>query len=220
MKVDHPYMTAAYIVKNNVSRSAREGKDRILQWAKKTTRDIERAIRRIGRLYDHHLDENDNVYNVRRAGVNKKKKKQRPTTEQLKYGVIVPRNVAQAYELDRLNGNKYWHDAIKMEIDSLIALECFEFHDNGFHPGKDYQWTSLTIIFDVKQDLRRKARLVAGGHLVDSLDNNVYSSTVKGISVRVLHVLAHKMNLKLLCGDVGNAYVNAYTKELVYSKMW
>ena len=30
--------------------------------------------------------------------------------------------------------------------------------------------TSLTVIFDVKQDLRRKARLVAGGHLVNSLD--------------------------------------------------
>ncbi len=97
-------------------------------------------------------------------------------------------------------------------------MECFEFHDNGFHPGKDYQWTSLTIIFGVKQDLRRIARLFTGGHLVDSLDNNVYSSTVKGISVRVLHLLAHKMNLKMLCGDMGNAYVNAYTNELVYSK--
>ena len=99
--------------------------------------------------------------------------------------MIVPRNIAQAYKLDRLNGDNAWHDAIKAEIDSLIALECFEFHDNGFHLGKDYQWTSLTIIFDMKQDLRRKARLVAGGHLVDLLDNNVYSSIVKGISIRV-----------------------------------
>ena len=31
----------------------------------------------------------------------------------------------------------------------------------------------------------------------------------------MLHVIAHKQNLKLLCGDVGNAYVNAYTNELV-----
>jgi hypothetical protein len=96
--------------------------------------------------------------------------------ERLKYGVVVPRNVAQAYELDRLNGNNSWHEAIRAEIDSLITLECFEFHDAGYNPGKKYQWTSLTVIFDVKQDLRLKARLVAGGHLVDSLDNNVYSS--------------------------------------------
>ena len=79
MKVDHPYITADYIVKNKVSRSDREGKDRMLLWAKKTVRDVQRAIRQIGRLYDHHLDENDNIYNIRRAGVNtKKKKKQRP----------------------------------------------------------------------------------------------------------------------------------------------
>ena len=30
LKVDHPYMTADNIVKNNVSRSAKEGKDRTL----------------------------------------------------------------------------------------------------------------------------------------------------------------------------------------------
>jgi hypothetical protein len=63
-----------------------------------------------------------------------------------------------------------------------------------------------------------RARLVAGGHLVDSLGNNVYSSTAKGISVRVIHAIAHKMKLKLklklLCGDVGNAYTN----ELIYSR--
>jgi hypothetical protein len=218
LKVDHPQMTARYIVANYVTRSTRHGADRTLQWASKTLRDIKRAIRRIGYLYDHHLDDNDNIYHVRRAGVKtKKRKKQRPT-EQLKYGVAVPRNVAQAYEFDRRNGDNAWHDAIKAEIDSLIKLECFEFHPTGHNPGLDYQWTSLTIIFDVKQDLRRKARLVAGGHLVDSLDNNVYSSTVKGISVRVLHVIAHKMKLKLFCGDVGNAYNNAYTNELVYSK--
>ena len=76
------------------------------------------------------------------------------------------------------------------------------------------------MIFEVKQDLwRTKARLVAGGHLVDALDNNIYSSTVKGIRVRVLHVIAHKQNLKLLCSrDVGNAYLNANTNELVYCR--
>lgn len=218
LKVDHPRMTAAYIVENNVTRSTRQDSDRTLQWAKKSLRDIERAVRRIAMLYDYHLDANDDIYKSRRVGVNGKKRKKQKPKELLKYGVQVPRNVAQAYELDKKNGNTFWHDAIKLEIDSLIGLECFEFHPSGHKPGSGYQWTSLTVIFDVKQDLRRKARLVAGGHLVDSLDNNVYSSTVKGISVRVIHVLAHKMKLKLLCGDVGNAYVNAYTNELVYSR--
>ena len=74
------------------------------------------------------------------------------------------------------------------------------------------------MIFDIKQDGRHKSRLVAGGHLLDVLDHNVYSSTVKGISVRILHVIAHKAGLKQLVGDVGNAYVNADTNEKVYAR--
>jgi hypothetical protein len=50
------------------------------------------------------------------------------------------------------------------------------------------------------------------------VENNIYSSTVKGISVRMLHVIAHQQKLEILCGDIGNAYVNAYTNELIRSK--
>jgi hypothetical protein len=107
-------------------------------------------------LYDFHLDSNDDVYRSRRAGATTKKKKKQKPKELLKYGVVVPRNVHQAYQLDLENGNRFWHEAIKLEIDSLIALDCFEFHPIGHTPGPDYQWTSLTIIFDVKQDLRGK----------------------------------------------------------------
>ena len=52
---------------------------------------------------------------------------------------------------------------------------------------------------------------------MDLVDTTVYSTTVKSISVKLLHVIAHKHNLKQLCGDVGNAYVNAYTAERVYA---
>ena len=74
------------------------------------------------------------------------------------------------------------------------------------------------MIFDVKQDLRHKARLVAGGHLVDALNLNIYSSTVKGVSVKLLNVIAHKTGMDQLCGDVGNAYVNAFTNKKVYAR--
>ena len=73
------------------------------------------------------------------------------------------------------------------------------------------------MVFDVKQDLRRKARLVAGGHLIDLIETPTYSSTVNSISVQLLHLIAHQHNLKQLCGDVGNAYVNAYTNEKVFA---
>jgi len=69
------------------------------------------------------------------------------------------------------------------------------------------------MIFDVKQDLTRKARLVVGGHLVDTMNIQVFSSTVKSISIQLLHVISHKDNLRQLCGDIGNAFPNAYTNE-------
>eukprot|EP00957_Ditylum_brightwellii_P092745 7061908-Ditylum_brightwellii.AAC.1 len=66
-------------------------------------------------------------------------------------------------------------------------MECFDFQDAWNKPAGNYQHTTLHMVFNCKQDLRRKARLVAGGHLIDLLDNEVYSSTVKGISVKLLH---------------------------------
>ena len=200
---------------NKVSRSKRGG-DRVLQWAKKVERDMDRAVRRIVRLYDLFLDDNDNVRYVRRSIRGKKKhKKPKPQTK-LKYGIKIPRTVEEAIEIDRQNGNTLWQDAMKLEIDALLDLNCFTFKPEGYHPGDDWQSTTLHIVFDVKHDLRRKARLVAGGHLIDIADTPVYSSTVKSISVQLLHVISHKANLKQLCGDIGNAFPNAYTNEKIF----
>jgi hypothetical protein len=131
----------------------------------------------------------------------------------------VPRTVREALELDRINGNTYWGDAIKNEVGTLVDMDCFEFHPSEYEDqlDEDFQRTTPHIIFDVKQDLRRKARLDAGGHLVEANEHDIYSSTVKGISVKLLHVIAHKRGLKQLCGDVGNAYINAYMNEKVYA---
>ena len=52
--------------------------------------------------------------------------------------------------------------------------------------------------------------------MLELFDTEVYSSTVKGISVRLLHVIAHQNNFRALCGDVGNAFVTADTREKVY----
>ena len=99
----------------------------------------------------------------------------------------------------------------------ITGLEVLDFRGKDLVSGSEYQKTTLTLIFDVRQDLRRKARYVAGGHLVDALDNNIYSLTVKGISVKLLHVIAHKAKLKQLCGDVACAFPNTFTNEKVYA---
>ena len=44
-------------------------------------------------------------------------------------------------------------DAIKEEIASLLALDCFEFHSPDYKPSsEEYQWRKQSMIFDVKQD--------------------------------------------------------------------
>ena len=35
--------------------------------------------------------------------------------------------------------------------------------------------------------------------------------------VRLLDIIAHRDNLKILCGDIGNAFIQACTKEKVYT---
>ena len=215
LKEDHPRLTAKYIVDNKVSRSKRGG-DRVLQWANKVVRDTNRAIRRITRLYDFYLNEDDTIRKVRRNIRGKKKKKKFSNKPVYKYGILVPRNADHAIEIDEANGNTEWQDSMKKEIDDLESLDCWEMKEAGFNPGKGWQPTTLHMVFDVKHDLRRKSRLVAGGHLVNLIDTPYYSSTVKSISVQLLHVIAHKLNLKQLCGDIGNAFVNAYTNERVY----
>jgi hypothetical protein len=150
--------------------------------------------------------------------LNQKKKRRKITkTPTFKYGVQVPRNVKHGFELDRVNGNSNWAGAMKAKMKDLFNLEAFNIQSAGYHPGPTYQPTTFTIIFDMKQDLRQKARLVAGGHLLDPMDHSVYSSTVKGISVKLLHVITHKTKLEDLCGNVSLAFVNACTLEKVYA---
>ena len=74
------------------------------------------------------------------------------------------------------------------------------------------------MIYEVKQDGCRKARLVAGGHLVDPCSISTHSTVVKGVSVCLLDVIAHCDNFKVLCRDVGNAFVTAPCLEKVYAR--
>ena len=71
------------------------------------------------------------------------------------------------------------------------------------------------IIFDVKQDGRRKARLVAGGHLTGPNMDTYYSSVVSLRSMRMVIFLSELNDLELCAGDIGNAYLEAYTNEKV-----
>ena len=87
----------------------------------------------------------------------------------MKFGIKIPNSVKEALLFDKENNNNTWSEAIKKEMGALDKAGVFEYcHPDSTIPDS-YQYAPLRMIFEVKQeDLRRKARLVAGGHVVDS----------------------------------------------------
>ena len=94
-----------------------------------------------------------------------------------KFGVQVPRNHDQAMELDRANGNTLWRDAEKLELAQINEYETFQDLGIGKRPA-GYKQIRVHFVYDVKPTLKRKARLVADGHLTDTPIDSVYSSVV------------------------------------------
>ena len=124
-----------------------------------------------------------------------------------KYGIWVLRTVKEALEIDRINGNTLWQDAIIKEIAALQEFKTFKRAGAKFQELKsEYQYAPLRMVFDVKQDLRRKARLVIGGHVVDSGMHDTYASNMKTISARLLMIIAAANKYDVLTGDIKSKY--------------
>ena len=71
-------------------------------------------------------------------------------------------------------------------------------------------------MFDVKMDLTRKVRYVAGGHLMGPPSSLTFVSVVNHKTVRIAFLIAALNDLKFLAGNMQNAYLNEYTKEKIY----
>jgi hypothetical protein len=147
--------------------------------------------------------------------VNQNKRAQRFNAVTYKFGVRLPRNVPEAYRLDEKNGNTYWADAIKLEIEQLMEYKTFRDMGRTTRIPPGYQQIPLRMVFDVKQTLKRKARLVARGDKTDPPKDSVYSGVASLRSLRIVTFLAELNGLHLTGGDIGNAYLEAYTKEKV-----
>ena len=133
-----------------------------------------------------------------------------------KFGYRVPQGVKQAISLDKENGNSMWQDAIKLELSQLHAYDTFKDLGRGAAAPSGHKKIKVHYIFDVKNDGRHKARLVAGGHLTDAPLDSVYSGVVSLRSLRLVLFIAELNGLNLIQADVSSAYLYATTKEKVY----
>jgi hypothetical protein len=139
------------------------------------------------------------------------------TSPRYKYGFRVPRDWNEAVRLDKENDNHKWHIARDTEMNQLD--EYLTFIDKGkFSKHKiprGYKKITAHLIFDVKHDGRHKARMVAGGHLTDTPLESVYAGVVSLRGLRTCIFLAELNGLVPYATDIGNAYLEAKTREKV-----
>ena len=107
-----------------------------------------------------------------------------------KFGIRLPKTMVEALQLDKENGNKYWWDAICLEMKNVRpAFKKWEKCKND--PPLGYQKIKCHFIFDIKmgENFRHKARLVANGNMMEPP--------------------AALNELQLLACDIQNAYLMA-----------
>ena len=78
-----------------------------------------------------------------------------------KFGIRIPRSTAEALEIDKEDKTTEWFDAIMKEMENVRI--AFDIKQNGEAAPPGHKKIPLTMIFDIKLDFTKKARLVAGG---------------------------------------------------------
>ena len=131
-----------------------------------------------------------------------------------KYGVEIPRTIAEAFAIDERNGNTFWHDAVNREMENLKV--AFDILPEGKEPPPTYRKASGHIVFDVRMTLERKARWVKDGHKTPEPDWCTFAGVVSRESIRIALTYAALNGLPVYGADIQNAYLQAPTTEKHY----
>lgn len=117
-----------------------------------------------------------------------------------KYGIEIPRNVDEVTKLDAKNGDTYWHDAVNKEMRNVaVAYQVME--ENERAPN-DHIYVGFHMVYDVKMNFTRKARLVADGHKTLNPAVSTYTGVVSHESVRIAFLYAALNGLGIMAADI------------------
>ena len=178
-----------------------------------------------------HLDASKRLKHIAKnqkqltRAINQSKIRQGRRSGVYQFGFLIPKDYKQALQLDEQNGNSKWYDATKLEMDQVNEYNVFQDHGKAQYDPKSrkvsnvpnvYQKIRVHLIFAVKHDGRHKARLVAGGHLTPDPIESIYAGVVSIRSRRLVIFLAKLNNIEVWGADIGNAYLEAKTKEKLY----
>ena len=127
--------------------------------------------------------------------------------QKFKFGVQAPRSPKHVLELDGFNRDTGWKGSIQTELAQINAYQTFctlEAHE-PLPPG--YERIQYHMVFDVKFDLQKKSRLVAGGNHTNNPHKDIHSRVVSLESLRTAFTLASLNGLKVMAADIGNAFL-------------
>ena len=98
-----------------------------------------------------------------------------------------------------------------------IAFEVWEKTVDEIPPG--YQQVKCHMIFDVKmgENFRRKARMVAGGHMKVTPAALTYASVVSRYSVIITLTIAALNDLEVMVCDIQNLYLTEKCREKIWT---
>lgn len=145
------------------------------------------------------------------AAVNKRV---RQTTH--KYGIKIPRSKKEALQLDLENGNHLWEEALKKEMTGMAV--AFKLIPEGELPAEDHKYVGYHLVWDVKMDFTRKARLVAEGHKTPDPAVSTFAGVVSRESVRIALTYAALHDLDVQAADISNAYLQAPCSGKYYTR--
>ena len=133
----------------------------------------------------------------------------------MKLGILVASTFEEAGKLDKTNSNNFWATAIVKECSrAIVTFELLE-SDGPIPIGS--KKTPYYFVFDVKFDLTRKSRLVAGSHRNKDIPaHSTYAPVVTRRSVRITILLAALNGSDILAGDIGYTYLNVPCEEKVF----
>jgi len=123
--------------------------------------------------------------------------------------------VEEALKIDIDTKTSHWQNAIQKETTN--NRKAFQFLEENEQVPIGYKWIHCHMIFDVKMDFTRIAHFIAGGRMMNPPDSITYSSIVSRDSIRIAFLLAMLNDVNILTTDIGNAYLNAKSREKVYT---
>ena len=100
------------------------------------------------------------------------------------------------------------------------VLAAFKLLPDGISAPNGYQRIHCHMVFDIKmEDFRRKAQLVASGHMTEAPPTITYASVVSRETVRLALMIAALNDLEVKVGDVLNAYITAPITKKVWTTL-